>query len=277
MAYCTLAELRAYLAVRNSDTFTASAATDALTLTNPRITWSTGDEVVVSTTGTLPGGLAVSTTYYVIPVTDLTIKLAATSSSATAGTAIDITAAGSGTHTITRAATDDDLLQDCLDDAQAYIESQTGKKFEASASTIRYYRQESVDYVTLYLDEDLLTCTKLVEGDTDDTEITTGNYWLLPRNEGPPYRRIELKANSDYSFDWETDGEIEVTGTWGFSATPPADIKRATLVLAGYFYRQKDSQVWDVVAVPEAGIITIPEGIPRTVRRIIEKYQSPVE
>jgi len=277
MPYCTLAELKAYLGTRNSDTFTASATTDALTLTNPRITWTTGDEVVLTTTGTLPAGLAVSTTYYVIVVTDLTIKLAATSSSATAGTAIDITTVGTGTHTITRAATDEDLLQDAIDDAVSYIESQTGKTFEASASTTRYYRQDAVDYLTLYLDKDLLTCTKLVEGDADNTEITTGNYWLLPRNEGPPYRRIELKADSDYSFDWETDGEIEVTGTWGFSTTAPNDIRRAALVLAAYLYRQKDSQVWDVVAVPEAGIITVPQGIPATVKRIIGKYQSPME
>jgi hypothetical protein len=274
--YATLAELKVYLGSRNSDTFTASASTDILTLTNPRITWSTGDEVEVSSSGTLPSPLSQSTIYYVIAVADLTIKLATSSANATAGTAVDLTTAGSGTHTLTKAITDDDLVQDALEDAASYIESWTGKVFEAVTDT-RYYRQDAVDWLTLYLDEDLLSVTTLKEGDEDQTTISSANYWLLPRNEGPPYRRIELKADSDYSWDWTTDGEIEVTGTWGYATSAPYDIRRAVIVLAAYLYRQKDSQVWDVVAVPEAGVVTIPQGVPVTVRRIIGKYQDPLE
>jgi hypothetical protein len=235
--YATLAELKAYLGSRNSDTFTASASTDILTLTNPRITWSTGDEVEVSTSGTLPTGLSASTVYYVIAVADLTIKLATSSANASAGTAIDLTSAGTGTHTIQKSITDDDLVQDALEDAASYIESWTGKIFEAETDT-RYYRQEAVDWLTLYLDRDCLTVTELLEGDENATEITSANYWLLPRNAGPPYRRIELKADSDYSWDWTTDGEISVTGTWGYSASAPNDIRRAAVVLAAYLYRQ---------------------------------------
>jgi len=274
--YATLSQLKQYLAVRNSDTFTASAATDLLTVTKSRITWTTGDPVVVSTAGTLPSPLAASTVYYVIAVADLTMQLATSSANAEAGTEIDLTTAGSGVHTITKAVTDNELLEDLLEEAVAYIESRTGKIFEAVTNT-RYYRQDAVDYLTLYLDEDLLTVTTLTEGDEDGTEIPLTDYWLLPRNDGPPYRRIELKADSDYSWDWATDGEISVEGTWGFSATAPGDIVRAAVKLAAYLYRQKDSQVWDVVAVPDAGIIQVPQGIPATVKRIIAKYQNPLE
>lgn len=274
--YATLAQLKEYVGNRNSDTFTASAAADTVTLTNPRITWTTGDEVEVSTGGTLPSPLEADTVYWLIVSADLTMQLATSSANAAAGTAIDITTAGSGTHTIKKVIRDDDLLTDLLEEAAAYIESRTGKIFEAVTDT-RYYRQDAVDYVTLRLDEDLITCTELLEGDEDSTEIPSTDYWLLPRNEGPPYRRIELKADSDYSWDWTTDGEISVTGTWGFSAEAPADIVRAVVILAAYLYRQKDSQTWDVVAVPEAGVVTIPQGVPATVKRIIAKYQSPVE
>jgi len=274
--YATLSQLKQYLAVRNSDTFTASASTDLLTVTKSRITWTMGDAVMVSTSGTLPSPLAASTVYYVIAVADLTMQLATSSANAAAGTEIDITTAGSGTHTITKAITDDDLLDDLLEAAAAYIESRTGKIFEPVTDT-RYYRQDAVDYLTLYLDEDLLTVTTLTEGDEDGTEIPSTDYWLLPRNDGPPYRRIELRADSDYSWDWATDGEISVAGTWGFSTSAPADIVRGVVILAAYLYRQKDSQVWDVVAVPDAGIIQVPQGIPATVRRIIGKYQNPLE
>ena len=274
--YATLSELKEYLAVRNSDTFTADASTDKLLLTKPRIIWTTGDEVEVTTSGTLPSPLSQDTVYYVIVDADLYIQLATTSANAAAGTAIDLTTVGTGTHTIQKVIRDDELLEDALEDGAAYIESRTGKIFEAATET-RYYRQESVDGLVLRLDQDLISVTTVLEGDTDQTEIPSTEYWVQPRNEGPPYRRIEIKADSEYSWNWATDGWIEVTGSWGFCADAPNDIRRAALILAAYLYRQKDSQVWDVVAVPSEGTVTIPQGVPATVKRILAKYQNPLE
>jgi hypothetical protein len=79
-------------------TFTADAGTDILTHTNINLIRYT--RVQVSTTTTLPAGLAAATDYYVIKVSDTTIKLATSYANAVAGTAIDITSAGTGTHTI---------------------------------------------------------------------------------------------------------------------------------------------------------------------------------
>jgi len=56
-----------------------------------------GNMVVLSTTDTLPAGLAVSTVYYVIEKTTNTFKLAKTPE----GPAVDITDTGTGTHTFT--------------------------------------------------------------------------------------------------------------------------------------------------------------------------------
>jgi hypothetical protein len=79
-------------------TFTA-AATDIITVSSTT-NYTTGTPVTVTTTGTLPAGLATETIYYVINVSSTTIKLATTAANATAGTAIDITSTGSGTHTL---------------------------------------------------------------------------------------------------------------------------------------------------------------------------------
>lgn len=62
----------------------------------------TGDGVQLSTTGTLPTGLAAATTYYHIYVSMDSGKLATTRANAFAGTAINVTSTGSGTHTITK-------------------------------------------------------------------------------------------------------------------------------------------------------------------------------
>ena len=59
-----------------------------------------GDQVTISSTGTVPGGLATGTPYYVITVDADTIKLATTYANANAGSDIDIQTTGSGTITI---------------------------------------------------------------------------------------------------------------------------------------------------------------------------------
>lgn len=87
------------------DTFTADAGTDIITMTSTTNIPSnilTGTRVRLTTTTTLPAGLSLATDYYVIKVTDSTFKLATSYANAVAGTAINITDAGTGTHTMSR-------------------------------------------------------------------------------------------------------------------------------------------------------------------------------
>jgi hypothetical protein len=76
--------------------FTADAGTDVCTDAAHGL--SNGQAVRLTTTDTLPGGLALNTTYWVIDKTTDTFKLSLTSG----GSAVDITGAGVGTHTWTR-------------------------------------------------------------------------------------------------------------------------------------------------------------------------------
>lgn len=86
-----------------SSTFTADDSTDICTgatfINNAN---TTAVAVRLTTTGTLPAGLATSTVYFVIKVNQVagTFKLATTITNANAGTAINITDTGSGTHTV---------------------------------------------------------------------------------------------------------------------------------------------------------------------------------
>lgn len=87
-----------------SDTFTADAGTDVCTWTSSASVPSnifTGTRVRLTTTTTLPAGLATATDYYVIRGSDTTFKLATSYANAIAGAAINITDAGTGTHTVT--------------------------------------------------------------------------------------------------------------------------------------------------------------------------------
>ena len=80
-------------------TFTANAGDDKLTATAHGLT--TGQPVQVSTSASdLPEPLVANTTYYAIYDAANTLLLATTNANAVAGTQIDITDTGTGTHTL---------------------------------------------------------------------------------------------------------------------------------------------------------------------------------
>jgi len=81
-------------------TFTASFSADTLTILDHGL--NTGDgPFILSSTGTLPGGLALGTDYWVIIVDADTLRLATHLGYALVNTFVDITDAGTGTHTLT--------------------------------------------------------------------------------------------------------------------------------------------------------------------------------
>lgn len=86
-----------YLPAYASSTCTATAATDIITVSK---SFTVGLAVKFTTTGTLPAPLAAGTTYYVSYVSGFSIKVATTLANAIGGTHIDITDAGTGTHSI---------------------------------------------------------------------------------------------------------------------------------------------------------------------------------
>ena len=174
-------------------------------------------------------------------------------------------------------ATDDTLLGLLLDRATAAIDAYTGNVF-VSASATRYLEQWMLDDdgLTLWTDGPFTSITTLKNGDSSNTAIANTEYTLVDRNAGAPYWAIRLKSNSTVSWTWDTDYHVECTANWGFSAAPPDDIVHACIRLAGYYYRQKDAQVFDVTAQPDAGIITIPQGMPADVVKILKPYRQNV-
>jgi hypothetical protein len=75
----------------------------------------TGTPIKFSSDTTIPAGLVAGTIYYAINQSATTIKVATTRENATAGTAVDITSQGTGTHTITSGAYIEDNTEVWLD------------------------------------------------------------------------------------------------------------------------------------------------------------------
>ena len=105
-AYCTTdSDLRGKSydipTIHTDKTFAASAVdTSAETITIASHTLVTGNPVTYQEGSSAVAGLTDNTVYYVIKVDDNTIKLATTRSNAKAGTAINLTSQGGGTHTL---------------------------------------------------------------------------------------------------------------------------------------------------------------------------------
>lgn len=110
-----LVDLLGFYRVTSTTTITAQSLTNSIssvtnaitavtagtdTVTHTFYALLTGTRVQLTTTTTLPAGLSLATDYYVIKVTDTTCKFATSYANAIAGTAVDITDAGTGTHTI---------------------------------------------------------------------------------------------------------------------------------------------------------------------------------
>lgn len=189
----------------------------------------------------------------------------------------------------------DSLIQGCLDAAEREVlnycrRSTAYTGFEQSSGLTRYYKADSIvnlpvgsqysivggkswdrwgttNYASntaavLWLgDADLLSVDTLTNG--EGTTISSGSYWLEPRNKAP-YRYIRLK--SDESWVFNTDGEVSIAGTWGFSSAADGEIADCVKQTAKYKLDVRASQTFDVTAMPEIGQIAIPKGMPANVK-----------
>ena len=181
---------------------------------------------------------------------------------------------GMSTSTSTTASVDNTVIQHCLDAAQAQIDRYTHRTFEASTTAARYFDAiEDVDGRTLYLDDDLAAIASVTNG--DGAALTSTSYVTRPVNE-TPYREIRIRSGSDNAWTYNTEPEsaITVVGYWAYSTAAPDDIVHATVRLANYIYVQKDAGSFDVTVFPEAGVVTVPQGLPRDVQEILTPYRK---
>jgi len=171
------------------------------------------------------------------------------------------------------------MVEESIFRAQSYVEGMSHRILEPLTET-RYYDADLesgrlqghgvASATELILDEDLLEVTALVNG--DGTALPAAAYVLQPANEYPKYK-IRLRRGYHWTYTLDPIQAIQVTGTWGFV---PADhpryhqIKQAIVRLAGFLYKQRDSQVWDTAGFLEGGVLTIPQGAPRFTMDVIE-------
>ena len=170
-------------------------------------------------------------------------------------------------------ASDDTLIEGLVELASRFIDAETKRTFYARSETHYFDVPEGRE---LTLDDDLLTVTTLTNGDT--TVLTSTYYNLIPKNKAP-YYAIRLKETSAYSWSENSSGNTEyvisVAGTWGYSATAPADIKNACLmIVASAYNRRAGENQTGVARITAAGVVITPEDIPSSAWSIIRGYRK---
>ncbi len=169
-------------------------------------------------------------------------------------------------------ANEDALLQVFLDEATDEIVSMTGRWF-ISALMTRAYERDAVTGQTLYLDADFLSFA----GDADDivngdgANIPTSGVTLLPQSN---ICKSSIRLKAGYSWQFSTDGVIRITGNWGFSASPPAAIKRLTKRLA-YFYWIKRTATGEATVLNETTTTGAAE-YPADIMSVLRRYRRGV-
>ena len=134
-------------------------------------------------------------------------------------------------------ATDDGAIELIVEDASRFIDAETGRTFYARTET--HYFSLPPDYSReLRVDDDLLTITKLTNGDGDT--IASTYYNLIPKNTDPKYA-ILLTESGDYWWSQDSSGNTEyvitVVGTWGYAATAPHNVRAARMQIALSMYQ----------------------------------------
>lgn len=169
---------------------------------------------------------------------------------------------------------DDIVLAEFVQRAIVMFENLARRTFLPKVDT-KYFdgnSQEIVSWNTLFIrSEDLLAVTELMI----NGEVVPSDEFILD-GDGPPYYKIQLLHESDFSFYNYTINpfrSIKITGTWGYGDEIPADVFGAIIRLAAYLYSQKDNAMELDRTNAVAASMGIQGGIPKDIERIAVVYR----
>ncbi len=154
----------------------------------------------------------------------------------------------------------DDMLMGMVDQAKGFIDTYCNRDFTATSTTKYFDGSPS----PLFID-DLISVTTLKldqDGDaTYESTMATTDYILYPLNTTPK-TRIKLSPNSTYGgFASGIKKGVEIAGSWGYQATVPDVVTRASIIQVCRWFKRKDTAYADVIGTSEFGSLIMYKGI----------------
>ena len=192
------------------------AGNDTITVTKD---YTTGETVIIRTTGTLPGNLSANVVYYAIRVNATTIKLATSQANALANNPIDISSSGSGTHTlVSRKAINSFYTTNWIKFENPALVKKLAKPFivlNASATSVNLKISTAYDWVPTFTDEQsiVITSSHAWGQDTWGSFIWGSGSVSQPKNIAIAQRKcrsIRYKfVNNELNQDFDLQGLIQ--------------------------------------------------------------------
>jgi len=222
-------------ATEDFETTAVDISTDKITVVNDITTCT---ELKFSSTGAVPSPLVVGTVYYAINVDATHIKAAATPILAAAGTSIDLTDVGSGTHTLDiGSGSSETERQEVIDSVEHLVEKITRDYFYEKDFVI-YRDGNGKDKLYLGLTANILSVSEVllfgVELSSSWYTFDNDSIYLDPDVvTGDELTELLLRMRYETNLFPKGTGNVKITGTYGWLSCPAA-IKRAAVILCRY-------------------------------------------
>lgn len=134
-------------------------------------------------------------------------------------------------------ATDDGLLEKCIEAASRRIDGYCGRYFYQQNATVKFFARNDLQ---LFLRDDLVSITQLSTDDDGDMTFETvwtanTDYAIEPYDAnitGQPYFRVTAVGGKTFPiFTVPPIPGVQINGVWGFSSVPH-DVREACVLLA---------------------------------------------
>ena len=168
---------------------------------------------------------------------------------------------------------DDALLEMAIESGSRAIDGYANRSFFSSGTAVRVFTPND-SFVTEIDDLISLTTLKTMTDDdsTFDTTWAATDYQLEPLNgraDGLTSPYTSIRAVGDYLFSqFEQEATVQVTGVWGWAATPIA-VTQATVIQASRIYKRLDSPL-GVAGFGDIGIMRVSSRLDPDVAQLVD-------
>jgi hypothetical protein len=168
---------------------------------------------------------------------------------------------------------DDALLEMAIESGSRAIDGYANRNFYNNGTAVRVFTP-SDSFVTEIDDLISLTTLKTMTDDdsTFDTTWTATDLQLEPLNgraDGLTSPYTSIRAVGDYLFSqFEQEATVQVTGVWGWSATPIA-VTQATVIQSSRIYKRLDSPL-GVAGFGDIGIMRVSSRLDPDVAQLVD-------
>ena len=135
-------------------------------------------------------------------------------------------------------------ITEWIEAIEAWINTYCGREFDQESATSKLYDGSGSRELLI---DDLLTLTKIEtldeSGNVDETLSNENQYYLYPANKTPKYRIVINSANAPIAIFPSGRQNIKITGTFGYSATVPEDVRLAATKLVAGIIEEKNLDI----------------------------------